>query len=93
MHLGQFKPISLCNVLLKVVTKILANRLRAVMTQLTGPYQSSFIEGCSTVDNITIAQEMIHSLQGQKGRKGGLILKVDLEKAMIVWIGVFWTKC
>lgn len=80
-HLSQFRPISLCNVLLKVVTKVLANRLKSVMPKLTGPQQSSFIAGRSTLDNITVAQEMIHSLTRRKGNKGGLILKVDLEKA------------
>lgn len=51
------------------------------MPQLTGPFQSSFIAGRSSTDNIIVAQELIHYLRTRKGRKGGLILKVDLEKA------------
>lgn len=67
--LSQFRPISLCNVLLKVITKV------------TGRYQSSFIAGRSTTDNIIAAQEMVHSLCKRKGEEGAFILKVDLEKA------------
>lgn len=51
------------------------------MARLTGKYQSSFIPGRSTFDNIMIAQEVIHSLSKRKGRNGGMMLKVDLEKA------------
>lgn len=79
--LNQFRPISLCNVLIKVVSKLLANRLKPMMIQLTGVCQSSFIPGRSTTDNITAAQEAIHSLSKRKGANGAFILKVDLEKA------------
>lgn len=81
MPLSPFRPISLCNVLLKLVTKVLVNRLKAFMPQLTGPHQSSFIARHSTMDNITVAHEMIYLLHRREGRKSGLILKVDLEKA------------
>lgn len=70
-QLNQFRPISSCNVLLKIVTKVLANWLKAIMPKLTGPYQSSFLTGRSTIKNITVTQDMIHSLKAQKGSKGG----------------------
>lgn len=41
--IGQFRPISLCNVLINIITKILANRLKLIMKLLVGPNQSSFI--------------------------------------------------
>lgn len=79
--LNQFRPISLCNVLCKVVSKVLANRLKPLMSMLARKFQVSFIPALSTVDNIVIAQELLHSLKNRKGRKGSFILKVDLEKA------------
>lgn len=78
--LNQFRPISLWNVLLKVVSKIQANRLKLLMSKLTNHFQSSFILGRSTTNNIVLAQEVLHSLRWRKGRRGSFILKVDLKK-------------
>lgn len=64
-----------------MVSKILANRLKPMMIKLTGLTQASFIPGRSTVDNIIIAQELVHSLSKRKGKNGAFVLKVDLEKA------------
>lgn len=65
---------------MKVVTKVLANRLKSVMPKLTNMYQSSFITSKLTIDNIIIAREVLHTLAKRKGRNGALVLKVDLEK-------------
>lgn len=43
--------------------------------------QSSFIARRHITDNIVIAQEMVHSLQKMQGRKGWMLVKIDLEKA------------
>lgn len=85
--LNQFRPISLCNVTVKIISKVIANRLKLMMEKLAGKYQTSFISEKSTSDNITSAQEVVHSLSKRKGAKGGFILKVDLKKAydMVDW--------
>lgn len=77
----QFRPISLCNVLFKIITKTLVARLKGVMDKLIGPTQSSFIPGRLSTDNIVIVQEAVHSMRRKKGRKGWMLLKLDLEKA------------
>ncbi|XP_074265566.1 uncharacterized protein LOC141588006 [Silene latifolia] len=59
-RVGDFRPISLCNVIMKVVTKCIANRLKAVMDDLVSPFQSAFIPNRSIADNIVIAQELLH---------------------------------
>lgn len=79
--LAHFRLIALCNTLSKLVMKVLANRLKPLMLKLTGCQQASFIPGQQAVDNVVIAQEVIHTLRRKKGRAGGLVLKVDLEKA------------
>lgn len=79
--LNHFRPISVCNVLVKIISKAIANRLKPMMHKLTGASQASFIPVRSTADNITAAQEVLHSLQRRKGTNGGFALKVDLEKA------------
>ncbi|KAG7579199.1 hypothetical protein ISN45_Aa03g033600 [Arabidopsis thaliana x Arabidopsis arenosa] len=77
----QFRPISLCNVLFKVITKVMVLRLKPVMAKLIGPAQSSFIPGRLSIDNIVVVQEAVHSMKRKKGRKGWMLLKLDLEKA------------
>lgn len=80
-RITQFRPISLCNVLFKTITKTMVKRLKGVMNKLIGPAQSSFIPGRLSTDNIVIVQEAVHSMRRKKGRKGWMLLKLDLEKA------------
>uniref|UniRef100_A0A2N9F8F6 RNase H type-1 domain-containing protein n=1 Tax=Fagus sylvatica TaxID=28930 RepID=A0A2N9F8F6_FAGSY len=79
--IGQYRPISLCNTIYKVVTKIIVNRVRPLLDKLVSPYQTAFVPGRRGVDNVIIAQELIHSLYKKQGREGQFILKLDLEKA------------
>lgn len=51
-----------------------------MMRKLTGTAQASFIPGRYIIDNVIMAQEIIHSLLSRKGRRGGMMLKLDLEK-------------
>uniref|UniRef100_A0A2N9HFI3 Reverse transcriptase domain-containing protein n=1 Tax=Fagus sylvatica TaxID=28930 RepID=A0A2N9HFI3_FAGSY len=48
---------------------------------LVSPFQAAFVPGRRGLDNVVIAQELIHSIHRKKGRVGQLILKLDLEKA------------
>ena len=79
-HLKQFRPIELCNVIYKAVTKIIANRLKPYMSHLS-LNQCSFVPGRHNSDNIIIAQKVIHTTRKKKGQKGYMAIKVDLEKA------------
>ncbi|CAH9085655.1 unnamed protein product [Cuscuta epithymum] len=78
---GNFRPIILLNVVYKVISKLLVSRMRKWIGQIIGPFQSSFVPGRGTTDNILITQEVVHSLESRKGRKCGMIMKLDLQKA------------
>lgn len=78
--LTQFHPISLCNVLVKAISKVFVNCMKPLMTKLVGSHQSSFIPGKSIIDNVVVAQKVIHSLNKRNGGKDAFVLKVDLEK-------------
>jgi hypothetical protein len=78
----DLRPISLCNVLYKMVSKLLANRLKECLEKCVSEEQSAFIEGRSILDNALIAIEVIHALKRKtRGGKGELALKIDISKA------------
>ncbi|GKV16524.1 hypothetical protein SLEP1_g27155 [Rubroshorea leprosula] len=77
----KFRPISLLNVAYKVLSKLIVNRLCPHLQKIVGPHQSSFLAGRSTVDNIILTQEAVHSMKRLKGRRGAMVLKIDLHKA------------
>ena len=79
--LGNYRPISLCNTVYKVVTKIIVARLRPFLDKIISPLQTAFVPGRKGIDNVIIAQEIIHSLGKKKGKTGYIALKIDLEKA------------
>lgn len=79
--LGNYRPISLCNTIYKVVTKIIVARLRPHLEGLISPLQIAFVPGRKEVDNVIITQEIIHSLGKKKGKVRYMALKIDLEKA------------
>ena len=77
--LEKFHPISLCNVILKIITKVIANHLKPLLPFLVSSEQMGFMEGRQILDGIILAHEMIHSLK--KSKSPGMLLKVDLAKA------------
>ncbi|KAA3453051.1 Retrovirus-related Pol polyprotein LINE-1 [Gossypium australe] len=78
---SQFRPISLYSVLYKLVMKVIANRFKVIFSELISQEQAGFIAGRNIVDNIILAQEVIHSMRcNRKGWKW-MAVKLDLEKA------------
>lgn len=77
----HFRPISLCNVIYKVISKILVNRLRPLLQKCISPNQGAFAPCKYILDNILIAHELFYSFNKKKGRRGSLPIKLELEKA------------
>ncbi|KAL0455378.1 UNVERIFIED_CONTAM: hypothetical protein Slati_0877000 [Sesamum latifolium] len=75
----EFRPISCCNVLYKIITKILVQRMRGVLDKLINPSQNAFVPGRSIGDNILLAQELFHGYN-QQHLPPRCALKVDLRK-------------
>jgi hypothetical protein len=77
----HFRPISLCNIVYKIITKILANRLKILLPKIISPLQSAFVPNRNIQDNTILAHELLNSFKNKKGRGGLMILKLDMEKA------------
>lgn len=61
----DFRPTSLCNVIYKIIAKVLANRLKMIIHDIITPTQSVFIPGRLIKDNILIAYKTLHTLNSQ----------------------------
>lgn len=78
----DLRPISLCNVIYKILAKTLANRLAKVISVCISEEQSAFISGRSIVDNALIATELLHYMKCKRnGVRGDAALKLDVSKA------------
>ena len=73
----RFRPISLCNIGYKIITKIMAKRLKDILPRIIPENQGGFIKGRKIWDNIILVQEAIHSSL-TKGERG-MVVKLDLS--------------
>jgi rRNA-processing protein FCF1 len=74
-------------VLYKIISKVLANRLKPFLPQCISQEQSALVENRSIVDNVMIASEIIHRMKCRtKGKMGEVALKIDISKAYVGWI-------
>ncbi|KAA3456919.1 reverse transcriptase [Gossypium australe] len=80
--LVNFRLISLCTVLYKIVAKTIANRLQDVMGTCIDEVQSVFVPSRLISDNILLAYEILHTFrQKRTGKKGYMAVKLDMSKA------------
>jgi hypothetical protein len=81
-ELKDFRPISLCNVIYKLISKCMVIRLRSMPDEIISPEHSAFVLTRQITDNTLIAFECVHAIQGNNGRRGDYCAyKLVLSKA------------
>jgi hypothetical protein len=78
-HFKDFRPISLCNLCYKLISKIIARRIRPFLSKALSDEQLGFLKGRQILDAVGVAHECIHSLKTKKQQ--AILLKLDLKKA------------
>eukprot|EP00253_Pinus_taeda_P025801 PITA_25801 len=75
----RFRPIALCNVVYKIISKVVANRLKPLLPSLVSGEQVGYVEGRKILNNIIQAHEVVNSLTSK--RKARMIMPLDIGKA------------
>jgi len=75
----QYRPICLLNVVYKIFTKTLMLRLEKILERMLNRCQTAFLKGRNIMEGVLSLHEILHDTKVKK--KGGLILKLDFEKA------------
>ena len=80
--MADLRPIALCNVLYKIIAKVLANRLKRILTKIISESQSVFIPDNLITDNIMIAFEICHFIKRKRlGKNGVVAMKTYMSMA------------
>ena len=77
-----YRPISLCNVLYKIFSKVLANRLKKILRSIITEHQPAFAKNRLITNNILVAFESLHCKKNLSTRNiGYMAIKLDMSKA------------
>ncbi|XP_060170788.1 uncharacterized protein LOC132601740 [Lycium barbarum] len=79
-HFTDIRPISLCNVSSKIISKLLTARLSGLLPRIISPNQSGFVKGRAISENIILAQEIVNDI-GKPVDGENVLLKLDMAKA------------
>lgn len=78
----DFRPIACCNLLYKVISKVLANKLRIIFPDAIESNQSAFITGRLLLENVLLASELVNGYHKSTITQRSAI-KFDISKAFV----------
>jgi len=77
----DYRLISLCNVIYKLVTKTIMNQFKSILPRIISRCQSAFTPGRLISDDILVAYEIFHSMHCYSGDHRSTTIKLDMSKA------------
>ena len=80
IRMGDYRPISCCNVLYKVISKILANRLKKILPKFISTNQSAFVKDRLLMENVLLASELVKCYH-KPTVSSRCAVKIDISKA------------
>jgi len=78
-YFEEFRPISLCNCIYKIIAKFIAVRLKPILSRNISKEKFGFLDGRQIHEAVGVAQETLHSIK--RSRKKRVMVKIDLSKA------------
>ncbi|KAK9984458.1 hypothetical protein SO802_033983 [Lithocarpus litseifolius] len=82
MYMSDFRPSSLENVVARIISKVITNRLKMILPNIISDAQSAFISARLITDNTIVAFEVLHRMRNKRsGKKGQMAVKLDISKA------------
>ena len=75
---NNYRFISLCNVVYKIISKLVVSKLRPLLHKIISPCQFAFILGRSITENQVFVHELLHSFKVRKVKMGFMAIKLDL---------------
>ena len=85
----EYRPISLHNVVYKIASKVVANKLKKILPTIISDTQSAFVYGRLITDNVLVAFKAMHHISKKKsGKVGEMALQLDMSKTYdrIKWV-------
>ena len=80
--IADYRPISLANVISRIVLEVLANRLKLILPNVISNSQNAFVPNWLITDNIIVVFKVLHRMRNKRSKKKGqMSIKLDISKA------------
>lgn len=80
-RVGEYRPISICNLIYKLISKLISTRLKPFISGCISQAQTAFVPGREISENIVLLREVLHSFSLSDYGNSEFCLKLDLSKA------------
>ena len=79
--MADFRPISLCSVIYKIIAKVITRRFRLALDGVISENQCAFIPDRLISDNTIVGFEYLHRLKRKRRKRGSMVIKLNMSKA------------